>query len=821
MKTKSFLLGLMMLASTALASATTLTKQAGWYESAYVEWSPVTGATDYHVYYKDAAASTWTQIDNELVRNYGTYGRADVLGLAAGSYQVKVVPVISGAEATAQEAVSSSLTVAAHDRAGFGHQGIASVGAYNNDGTLKANAIVIYVYANNAKTVTARINAGNKVDAEGNLDGAGKVGPEKRTGLQNIISALEKGKETRPICIRIIGTIKDKDMDAFGSSAEGLQIKGKSSVDAQLTVEGVGEDATMHGFGILCRSMKGVEFRNFAIMCCMDDCLSLDTDNHNVWIHNMDFFYGNTGGDADQAKGDGTVDVKGKSSNITISYNHFWDSGKSSLGGMKSETTACVLTYHHNWFDHSDSRHPRIRTMFFHIYNNYFDGNAKYGVGMTMGGSALVERNYFRNCKYPMLISKQGTDATGDGTFSGEAGGVIVSYQNAIWNAKRFFIHPNSTGNGQDLQKGTAYSKSTADANDWDAYEIAAITEAANIPASIVCAQGGTGYSNTTIPYTYVADDTTNVKANVMANAGRINGGDYKWQFDNQAQDENYGVISALKAEIVSYTSKLVGFFDASLPQTVLNGGRTSAYSGGDSQKHENYVASYGGSDDPDPDPEEMDPFIVGANGDFYYFLAANHDTTAAYIARNLIAASTGSTLMETPDASDAKKYGYNIEKEKGTFTLYCPTGIVKVAYKIYRTGSFKGDIKAGNSATSLSKKFSYDGSKGELTKTFAFADAPQYVQITNSATGGLYIQGIKVYTVAGEGPTDALDNLAEAGIRIVGHTLYNPNALPLQIYNVQGTLLSAGNETEMSLTTLPNGLYIIRTGKHAVKILR
>lgn len=106
--------------------------------------------------------------------------------------------------------------------------------------------------------------------------------------------------------------------------------------------------------------------------------------------------------------------------NITVSYNHFYDCGKTSLGGMKSETTDCWMTYHHNWFDHSDSRHPRIRTAFYHVYNNYFDGVSKYGVGVTTGGSSFVEANYFRNCKYPMLISKQGTDAEGDGTFSGE-----------------------------------------------------------------------------------------------------------------------------------------------------------------------------------------------------------------------------------------------------------------------------------------------------------------------------------------------------------------------------------------------------------------
>ena len=96
----------------------------------------------------------------------------------------------------------------------------------------------------------------------------------------------------------------------------------------------------------------------------------------------MDYFYGNTGGDSDQAKGDGTVDLKGGTKYVTISYNRFWDSGKSSLCGMGGDD-ANYITYHHNWFDHSDSRHPRIRCMSVHIWNNYYDGVAKYGVGAT------------------------------------------------------------------------------------------------------------------------------------------------------------------------------------------------------------------------------------------------------------------------------------------------------------------------------------------------------------------------------------------------------------------------------------------------------
>ena len=140
-----------------------------------------------------------------------------------------------------------------------------------------------------------------------------------------------------------------------------------------MTFEGVGEDASISGFGFLLRNAGNVEMRNLSILNFMDDGISLDTANCNVWIHNVDLYYGKVGGDADQAKGDGSIDIKGNSQYITVSYVHFYDSGKCSLCGMKSESGPNYITYHHNWFDHSDSRHARVRTMSVHMYNNYYD----------------------------------------------------------------------------------------------------------------------------------------------------------------------------------------------------------------------------------------------------------------------------------------------------------------------------------------------------------------------------------------------------------------------------------------------------------------
>ena len=295
-----------------------ITEAKGWQESAYLKWAPFEGASSYNVYVDGK------KIDAQLIRQYKSYYRADVLGLKAGTYSVKVVPVNAEGTEIAGANTASNLVVKSYNREGFAHFKYDGVGAYNNDGTLKAGAKVLYITAKTAKTVSTTVNTGK---------------PETITGLQAIIDAYQKGEDTTPIVFRIIGKVSLSDLDGISSSAEGLQIKGKGAYSVMnMTFEGVGDDATVYGFGFLLRNTKSVEFRNFAIMRCLDDAMSLDTDNSHVWIHNMDLFYGKKGGAADQAKGDGTVDMKDDSQYITVAYNRFWDNGKASMCGMKSES---------------------------------------------------------------------------------------------------------------------------------------------------------------------------------------------------------------------------------------------------------------------------------------------------------------------------------------------------------------------------------------------------------------------------------------------------------------------------------------------------
>ena len=525
----------------ASAAGISLTESGGWYESAYIEWNPVSNAVSYNVYVKPSGAgdSAYVQLDNELIRKYPTYWRADAVGLAAGQYVMKAEAILPGD--TKVSSVSGALTVSANDRTGFAFSGDSEYksgsGAYKENGTLKDHAQVIYVTSETAKTVT--------LDVIVNSSGKKQTG----TGIGEILTLRKKGYDTTPLAIRLIGQVTDKNMAGELNSKGYLEVKGKNSYkEMNITLEGIGDDATAYGWGILIRNCGNVEVRNLGVMLFPDDGISLDTDNCNVWVHNNDIFYGTAGSDADQAKGDGSADIKGESTYVTISYNHFWDSGKCSLCGMK-DTEEFFVTYHHNWYDHSDSRHPRIRVASVHIYNNFFDGNAKYGVGVTKGSSAFVEANYFRHCKYPMMSSLQGTDALGNGTFSGEDGGMIKAFDNRIDNAASL-IYANSND-------GTTGK----DAVSFDAYLAAARNE--TVPASFKTLAGGTVYNNfDTRKDIGVSlsdiDHVDRVEQIVTTSAGRLNQGDFTWNFDNAADDASYDLNTALMSKIRSYATKLI-----------------------------------------------------------------------------------------------------------------------------------------------------------------------------------------------------------------------------------------------------------------------
>ena len=622
-----------------------ITEAKGWQESAYLKWAPFEGASSYNVYVDDK------KIDAQLIRQYASYYRADVLGLKAGTYSVKVVPVnAEGTEITGAN-TASNLVVKSFNREGFAHFKYDGVGAYNNDGTLKAGAKVLYITAKTAKTVSTTVNTGKS---------------ETITGLQSIIDAYSKGKDKTPIAFRIIGKVNLSDLDHISSSAEGLQIKGAKM---NMTFEGVGDDATVYGFGFLLREAESVEFRNFAIMRCLDDAMSLDTKNSHVWIHNMDLFYGKKGSAADQAKGDGTVDIKGDSKYVTVAYNRFWDNGKASMCGMKSETGENWITYHHNWFDHSDSRMARVRTMSVHMYNNYYQHCDVYGIGATSGSSIFMESNYFDAVKRPIMSSLQGTDAKGDGTFSGEKGGLIKAYGNVFANKPDNFSYITYADNNTSF----------------DAYQVSNPSE--QVPSSVKTLVGGTSYNNfdtnSSLMYTYAADKAEDIPAIVEGfyGAGRLNHGDIDFVIPDETVVTNghQQPWPALASILDAYTSGVVKVFGES--NATGEGGSTEGGSTGGSGSGEG--GSTGGSTGGSEGGSTVTPIEGTVICSFAGGQASNSSFTVTGSFKN-------STTGVTVDGNTYKDY-LKIESSAGTVSfkttakmqMTCYTGDTKAKLKI------------------------------------------------------------------------------------------------------------------------------------------
>ncbi len=394
-------------------------------EALFAEWK---GGGSYNVYYKAEGAENYIKIDDALVRNDGNGGyRAEVMGLKGGyKYTVKIVPVSDGKE-NESGAFAFEGTPTSYDRSGYAHFNTSNnPGAYNLDGTLPTDADIIYVNDSNKNSV--------------------KLG--NRQGLSSIISGYNKG--STPLVIRIIGQVNADGLSGLNGDRV-MGVKGS----AGLTIEGVGTDACIYGWGFSFSEASDFEVRNLTFSWNYEDAVGIQKASR-VWIHDNDFTVGHQDwppSEADKTNGDGSCDAK-TSDYVTVSYNHFKGTAKSILLGSSKNSREDVghFTYHHNFFEGSEQRLPRVRWHDVHIYNNYYkdcgyaldthydeskwkNGNIVetahkgdkigYGIGATCNCSIFAESNYFENTYRPMLTSDKNCSA-----LSANDGGVIKAFGN-------------------------------------------------------------------------------------------------------------------------------------------------------------------------------------------------------------------------------------------------------------------------------------------------------------------------------------------------------------------------------------------------------
>ena len=233
-----------------------------------------------------------------------------------------------------------------------------------------------------------------------------------------------ENKITDPIVIFIDGTLTGLD--------DMLDIKRT----ANITLMGLGSDAGFLGFGIKIVEGSNVIIRNLTFADCHveeKDGLTID-NSHNIWIDHCTFTdspaYDPSGSDHD-----GLLDVKKGSYNVTISYNYFTNHRKTALFGHSVSETGDVnmkATYYCNWFDGTNSRHPRVRYGKVHLLNNLYTDLTGYGVGVTCSAQVQLEGNFFESTEIPDLISQ--VNDPGE-TLSGDPEGFLKSISNFLYNS--------------------------------------------------------------------------------------------------------------------------------------------------------------------------------------------------------------------------------------------------------------------------------------------------------------------------------------------------------------------------------------------------
>ena len=311
-------------------------------------------------------------------------------------------------------------------------------------------------------------------------------GKALQTWLLNRAKTEKKGDHT-PVTIWLSGTFGPEDGRDFSEAHPWFDVKEVSNLSFYGT-----DSFVMDRIGIFCVRANNIIIRNInfrqpkanngADAVSMQEC-------EGVWVDHCTFTSLNQTKDYE----DGSTDITHGSKNVTVSWNHYILTQKSCLvGHSNSQTTDTEITatFHHNWFDQSSSRHPRVRFGKVHVYNNLFDGNTTYGVGSAYGAKVLVEYNYFDGVQLPTDICTYPAKESNESNLQGSVAGYLYATQDVFVNrpAKAKDPYPLTNVKYKSYQGETITPLTYADFK--PAYDYI-VTPAEDVPTVV---KGGAGH---------------------------------------------------------------------------------------------------------------------------------------------------------------------------------------------------------------------------------------------------------------------------------------------------------------------------------------
>jgi pectate lyase len=197
------------------------------------------------------------------------------------------------------------------------------------------------------------------------------------------------------------------------------------------------------------------------------DGIAIQYGAHHIWVDHCDFTncY------------DGALDITHGCDYVTVSWNHFYAHSKTCLlghdnGNAAEDTGHLKVTYHHNWFDSTDERHPRVRFSYLtHVFNNYYIAKPSwpenYAVASTCDAYVLLEGNYFQDYVKQYVYSASG----------------YLTYSPAGYLCERYNMSVNCVANGLE----TNCPASPLEASTFYSYTL---DPAANVPTIVTAGSG-------------------------------------------------------------------------------------------------------------------------------------------------------------------------------------------------------------------------------------------------------------------------------------------------------------------------------------------
>ena len=454
----------------------------GLNEQIYLNVTPPENG-DISIYYKAHEAEEYSILDSELMLQGEDGLDCYILGLAKGLYDVKI-------EQSEGDDISyrliENIDVEKQDRSGYAHfKREEGIGGYNNDGTVKDGAIILYVTNANKNTITLDINgttytglvaileatplldrpiiirvldkittnqwnakdAGNRYTDGSNSDdtylqNTFATNGENLMGLTVEIFDAKENKKTEyvttPDGIELVqvtdyeGTTKIVDGHEIYVDAISLNIITIEYAN-NITLEGVGTEAMFHQFGLVFSYCNSIEIKNLTFADYTEDGLRFSAINEvknygGYWLHNNTFYSGSNawvlpGINLPYDEALSMADVN----SVTLSYNKFDNCDKTILFGSWEYDSLMNVTMHHNYFYKVNQRTPLSRNANIHNYNNYYD-NCNQCLSPRSGTYVFSESNYF-DSKRSYYFS------------SSETYGVIKSYKdiyNSDYNALEY-----------------------------------------------------------------------------------------------------------------------------------------------------------------------------------------------------------------------------------------------------------------------------------------------------------------------------------------------------------------------------------------------